>query len=100
MAGNKSEHPCCELCGQPLEDGEAVVQIVRDRHPTYDREIVLETFHESCHKKKSVERACGLCGCTSRITLFERGEHYQNLAHQLLCPFCGTLFDTEPGFED
>ena len=95
----ETEHQVCELCGQPLEDGETVIQVVRDRHPTYDREIVLATFHEKCWETNTCEQTCDHCGCSFCITLFERGEDYQNLAHKLLCPFCGTLFDTELGFE-
>ena len=32
----------CGLCQEPLADGETVLQIVEDRHPTYDKEIVLQ----------------------------------------------------------
>lgn len=99
MAETENDEWTCELCGQPLQDGETVIQIVRDRHPTYDREIVLQTFDKKCWKARTCEQTCGHCGCSFRITLLQRGDDYQNLSRRLLCPFCGTRFDSQVGFE-
>ncbi len=88
----------CELCCEPLEDGDEVVQIVTDRYPTCDREIVLSTFHKSCHDGiEELTHRCSHCGNLTRITLIRKGEQYQNLSWKLFCPFCATLFDSQMG---
>lgn len=43
----------CFLCGEELEEGFdtesiEVIQVVQDKHPTYDKEIPLLTAHEDC----------------------------------------------------
>ncbi|MCK4374139.1 MAG: hypothetical protein KAX19_02385 [Candidatus Brocadiae bacterium] len=88
----------CRLCQQPLTDGETVVQLVEVRHPTYDREIVLHTYHKSCcDNRETVTHSCPHCGCMFHLALLSQGEEYQNLARQLFCPFCATLFDCDMG---
>ncbi len=89
----------CELCYEPLEDGETVLQLVQDRHPTYDREIVLSTFHKECFDgAEELTHECPHCECYMRLTLIRKGKDYQNLSHKLLCPFCAALFDSQMGF--
>jgi len=89
----------CGLCQEPLADGETVVQVVEDRHPTYDKEIVLHTYHKACcDNRETVTHDCPHCGCWFHLSLLRRGADYQNLAQQLLCPFCGMLFDCDMGF--
>jgi hypothetical protein len=41
----------CAVCGRPFIDGETVIQVVEDRHPTYDREVVLQACHGPCWMK-------------------------------------------------
>jgi len=45
---NEARGDVCGLCQEPLAEGETVVQVVEDRHPTYDKEIVLHTYHKAC----------------------------------------------------
>jgi hypothetical protein len=86
----------CGLCYEPLADGDAVVQVVEDRHPTYDKEIVLHTYHKSCcEPRETVTHDCPHCGCLFHLSLLRRGQDYQNLAQQLFCPFCATRFDCQ-----
>ncbi len=92
------EGDVCGLCQQPLSDGEAVVQLVEDRYPTYDKEIVLHTYHKSCcDSRETVTHDCPHCGCLFHLTLLRQGEDYQNLSWKLFCPFCATLFDCQMG---
>jgi len=89
----------CDLCGDPFADGETVIQVVEDRHPTYDKEIVLHTYHaRCCRNREEVREDCPHCGCMYHLSLLRKGEEYQNLSHQLFCPFCATLFDCDMGF--
>ena len=89
----------CDLCGEPFADGETVIQVVADKHPTYDKEIVLNTYHaRCCSNREEVRHDCPHCGCMYHLALLRKGEEYQNLAHQLFCPFCATLFDCDMGF--
>ena len=89
---------CCAICSQPFSDGETVIQVVQDRHPAYDREIILATCHERCWRgRESLSRRCSHCQCAYRLVLLRAGPDYQNLAGNLFCPFCGTLFDSEMG---
>ncbi len=86
----------CGLCQEPLADGEAVVQVVEDRHPTYDKEIVLYTYHKSCcNNRQTVTHDCHHCGCWFHIALLRKETSNQNLAQQLYCPFCGMPFDRQ-----
>ena len=101
------EGDVCGLCQKALSDGEAVVQLVEDRYPTYDREIVLHTYHKSCcDSRETVTHDCPHCGCLFHLTLLRQGEDHQNpavrvgeanLSWKLFCPFCGTLFDCQMG---
>lgn len=106
MTGHIEEGPedddgACDLCGEPFADGERVIQVVEDKHPTYDKEIVLNTYHaRCCQNREEVRHDCPHCGCTFHLALLRRGDEYQNLAHQLFCPFCATLFDCDMGFGD
>lgn len=89
----------CDLCGEPFADGETVVQVVEDRHPTYDKEVVLHTCHvRCCRNREEVRQDCPHCGCMFHLALLRKGQDYQNLSHQLFCPFCATLFDCDMGF--
>lgn len=86
----------CGLCQQLLADGEAVVQVVEDRHPTYDKEIVLHTYHKSCcDNRYTVTHDCPHCGCLFHLALLRQGEDYQNPSWKLFCPFCQALFDCQ-----
>ena len=88
----------CPICQQPFADGDAVLQVVEDRYPTYDREIVLQTYHRSCFRVgETVMHDCPHCGCMFHLALIRQGEEYQNLSLQLFCPFCATLFDCQMG---
>lgn len=88
----------CESCGGRLKDGTPVIQIVEDRYPTYDREIVLSTFHEECWNGRESDLVqCKRCRCTFRLALLKKGDDFQNLSGHLLCPFCGTLFESRMG---
>ena len=99
MHERKEAEDLCELCHEPLEDGETVLQLVQDRYPTYDREIVLNTFHKQCYDgAEELTHECAHCGCLMRLNLIRKGEAYQNLSHKLFCPFCATLFDSQMGF--
>ena len=90
---------CCAICSQPFSDGETVVQVVEDKHPTYDKEIVLRSYHKSCcENRETVTHDCPHCTCLFHLSLLRQGEDYQNLALQLFCPFCATLFDCDMGF--
>ena len=101
MPEKNSEEPTCDLCGRALPDDKTVVQVVEDRHPTYDSEIVLSTFHPDCwHGKESATHRCTHCGCRFHLQLLATGEDYQNLSKKLFCPFCGTLFNSQMGFEE
>ena len=83
----------CDLCGEPFQDGETVIQVVEDRHPTYEEEIVLHTYHEPCCRDRSqVSHTCEGCGCMFYVVLLRKGEQFQNLSRQLFCPFCVRLF--------
>ncbi|MFW6118819.1 MAG: hypothetical protein ACOC7S_00635 [Planctomycetota bacterium] len=94
----EAETDVCQLCGAPLDDESEVVQIVRDRHPTYDREIVLHTFHRSCcDSRVTATHDCPHCGCLMYVALLRQGADYQNLARELFCPFCATPFASEVG---
>ena len=89
----------CSMCHEPFRDGDCVIQVVEDVHPTYDREIVLHTYHNACSdNRETVTHDCPHCGCLFYLSLLRRGEDYQNLAQQLFCPFCATLFDCQMGF--
>ena len=90
----------CAICSQPFSDSETVIQVVEDKHPTYDREVILATCHERCWKgRESLSRRCRHCGCAYRLVLLRAGPDYQNLAGNLFCPFCATLFDWQMGAE-
>ena len=92
----ESDGSVCGLCQQPFSDGETVVQVVEDSYPTYDGEIVLHTYHKSCcDNRETVTHDCPHCGCLFHLGLLSQGTEYQNLARQLFCPFCGTLFDCQ-----
>lgn len=89
----------CDACGTALEPDSKVLQVVQDRFPTYDREVVLATYHPRCWNgrgRQTVE--CDHCGNRFRLTLLEGCEQYQNLSRELFCPFCGTMFSSEMGF--
>lgn len=89
----------CSMCQEPFRDGQTVLQVVEDVHPTYNREIVLRTYHKACcDNRETVTHDCPHCGCLSHLSLLKRGEDYQNLSQQLFCPFCATLFDCQMGF--
>jgi hypothetical protein len=95
---NEDDSGACDLCGERLADGETVVQVVEDRHPTYDREIVLHTYHKSCcQNRETVAHDCPHCGCMFHLAMIRQGQEYQNSAQQLLCPFCGTPFGCSMG---
>ncbi len=84
----------CVLCGKPLRDGETVVMVVEDRHPTYDREVVLDTYHQACcRNREQVGLTCEHCGCVFHLALIRRGERHENRSGRLFCPFCSTLSD-------
>lgn len=86
----------CRICQQGFSDGETVVQVVEDRHPSYDKETVLYTYHKSCcDNRETVTHDCSHCGCLFHLALLRQGEEYQNLAWKLFCPFCATLFDCQ-----
>ena len=94
----ESSEDICQICGEPFTDGETVTQVVQDRYPTYDREIVLQTYHKSCcENRETVTQDCPHCGCLFHLSLLRQGQDYQNLAHQLFCPFCAALFDCGMG---
>jgi hypothetical protein len=64
----------CRLCLRPLADGEAVVQVVEDRFPAYDREIVLHTYHRACfHAAETLTHDCARCGCMFHLALIPSG---------------------------
>lgn len=89
----------CAACGKALQPGSEVLQVVRGRHPTYDREVVLSTYHVECWEgRESQFVTCTHCGCTFRLVLVGKGDDYQNLARKLFCPFCGTMFQSQMGF--
>ncbi len=82
----------CELCQEPLADGDTVVQVVEDRHPTYDKEIVLHTYHKTCcNNRETVTHDCPHCGCWFHLALLRKGEGPQS--QRLFCPFCGMATD-------
>ena len=86
----------CELCQEPLRDGETVVQVVQDRHPTYDRELVLHTYHLSCcRNRQTVTHRCSGCGCWFHLALLKEG--MKRPSSGLLCPFCGRPFSPSEG---
>jgi len=86
----------CELCQEPLADGETVVQVVQDRHPTYDKEIVLHTYHKSCcANRETVTHDCRCCGSWYHLALLRKGRSDPDLAHRLFCPLCGTPFRSD-----
>jgi hypothetical protein len=88
----------CPICGKPFVGGDAVVRVVEDRYPAYDREIVLHTYHRACfHAGETVMHDCPACGCMFHLALIRQGEGYRNSAHQLHCPFCGTAFECSMG---
>ncbi len=88
----------CPACGKGFSDGETVIQVVQDRHPCYDKEIVLSTYHEQCWNGiESLSERCNHCKCRFRLVLLKKGKEYQNLSWKLFCPFCGTLFDSQMG---
>lgn len=93
------EATVCESCGGGITEDAPVIQVVRDRHPTYDSEIVLSTHHTECWEGRESQLVqCRRCRCTFRLVLLKKGEDYQNLSKSLLCPFCGTPFDSRMGF--
>ena len=54
----------CGLCQEAFADGDAVVQIVEDRHSNYDKESVLHTYRKSCcGNRETVTQDCPHCGC-------------------------------------
>ncbi len=86
----------CDLCGEALTDGDTVVQVVEDRHPTYDREIVLKTYHEHCSQSsETVTHDCPHCGCLFHLALLRKGDNCQNTDRMVACPFCVRLFDCD-----
>jgi hypothetical protein len=88
----------CPICQKPFVDGEAVVQVVEDCFPTFDREIILHTYHRACfNADETVTHECPHCGCMFHLALIRQGDDYQNLSWQLFCPFCATLFDCQMG---
>jgi len=89
----------CDLCQEPLVDGDPVLQVVEDRHPTYDKEIVLHTYHKTCcDNRETVTHDCPHCGSWFHIALLRKGENGAGQSGQFHCPFCGTLFDCDMGF--
>ncbi len=75
-----------------------VVQVVEDRFPTYDREVVLHTYHRACFQVgETVMHDCPRCGCMFHLALIRQGEQYRNHTRRLFCPFCGTPFDCRDG---
>ena len=84
----------CDLCGEPFQDGETVIQIVEDTHPTYDREAVLHTYHEGCCRNRSqASHTCEHCGCMFYLALLQMGGNCRNTDGMLACPFCVRLFE-------
>ena len=95
---HESTAALCPICREPFVDGDAVLQVVEDRYPTYDREIVLHTYHRSrWGNSETVMHDCSHCGCLFHLALTRQGQEYQNLSLQLFCPFCATLFDCQVG---
>lgn len=43
-----SKNGCCDICGREFNSGERVLQIVEDKFPTFDKEVVLVTAHHNC----------------------------------------------------
>ena len=84
----------CELCQEPLAEGETVVQIVEDRHSTYDREVVLHTYHRRCCRRREIiAHECTACDAFFHLALLRQGESGRNPAQKLFCPFCGMPFE-------
>ena len=99
MPDDVGDSESCPICQKPFVDGDAVVQVVEDRFPTYDKEIVLHTYHRACFRVgETVMHDCPHCGCMFHLALIRQGEEYQNLSLQLFCPFCATLFGCDIGF--
>ena len=98
MPENGGGSDLCLICQEPLVDGDTVVQVVEDRYPTYDRQIVLHTYHRSCFRvTDAVMHACPRCGCVFHLALIRQGRQYQNLTQRLFCPFCAKPFDCSMG---
>ncbi len=65
----------CPICRKPFQDGDVVVQVVEDRFPDYDREVVLHTYHRVCfHAGETVMHDCPRCGCMFHLALIRQGE--------------------------
>jgi len=92
----RSETAVCGLCRQAFSDGETVVQVVEDRHPNYDKEIVLHTYHKSCcANRETVTHDCPHCGSWYHLALLKKGRSGRDLAQHLFCPLCGTPFRSD-----
>lgn len=89
------ENSICDLCEKGLGDGSSspspVIQIVEDRHPLYDREVQVETYHKECFEKYSRGIECDACGSKFRLIFFERGGGFKTQTWNLHCPFCGAI---------
>ncbi len=86
----------CGICQEPFADGETVVQVVEDRHPTYDKEVVLHTYHKACcDMKEMVSVTCGRCGSWFHLALLRRGRGLPQQSRKLFCPLCGVVTDCE-----
>ena len=98
MPDNVGDPELCPICRKPFEDGDQVVQVVEDRFPTYDREVVLHAYHRACFDaSERVMHDCPRCGCLYHLALIRQGEDYRNVTNQLNCPFCGTPFKCRMG---
>ncbi len=86
----------CGICQQPFADGQTVVQVVEDRYPNYDEEVVLHTYHKACWGvKKTASVTCGRCGSWFHLALLRRGRGLPQQSRKLFCPLCGVVTDCE-----
>ena len=93
-----SKHGICGLCQKPFSAGEAVVQVIEDRHPAYDREIVLHTYHKvCCDNRWTLTHECPECGWWFHLSLLRTRAKYENPTGQLFCPFCAAPYEGRIG---